>query len=68
MSRFQNNFEKNGKTFELAWGYDRPLSEYFIQLYDVNPSDDDYEDEDDLTPIKKPSMMKKKAEVEEIDV
>lgn len=37
MSRF--TFEKNNKL--VAYGYDRPLSTYFIQVYDLSVEDKD---------------------------
>lgn len=41
MSRFSHKIEKNGKEYEVAYGYDRPLSEYFIQVFDPSIEDED---------------------------
>lgn len=46
MSRFSFlNLEKEpGKIYEVAYGYDRPLQEYFIQVFDINAPDTDDDD------------------------
>jgi len=46
MSRFTCKTIKDGKEYEIAYGFDRPLGEYFIQVYD--PSKNEEENEDGL--------------------
>ena len=46
MSRFTflNNWKENGKILEVAYGFDRPLQEYFIQVFDTTAPDTDDDD------------------------
>lgn len=42
MSRHTHVLIKGSKRYEVVCGFDRPLHEYFIQVWDIeNPSDDD---------------------------
>lgn len=36
MSRHTHRVERNGVLYEVACGYDKPLQEYFLQVYDLN--------------------------------
>jgi hypothetical protein len=42
--RFVNDKKEPGKLYEVAYGYDRPLQEYFIQVFDINAKDTDEDD------------------------
>lgn len=41
MSRYSHKIVKKGKTYTVAYGYDRPLSEYFLQVFDESKEKDD---------------------------
>ena len=41
MSRHTHTVTKEGKTFQVAYGYDRPLQEYFLQVEDLSKDEDD---------------------------
>ena len=40
MSRYSRNILVDNVPHSLAWGFDRPLSEYFIQLFDESDTED----------------------------
>lgn len=41
MSRYRHVVERDGVSYEVAYGYDRPLSEYFLQVFTLNGEDED---------------------------
>ena len=41
MSRYTHKINLEGKTLEVAYGYDRPLTEYFIQVFDTEIENED---------------------------
>jgi len=41
MSRYTLRVIKDGKEYEVAYGYDRPLMEYFIQVFDNTMPEDE---------------------------
>jgi len=41
MSRYSFKTTVDDKTLEVAYGYDRPLQEYFIQVFNYEISDED---------------------------
>lgn len=45
MSRILFSTVVHGKTFPIVLGWDRPLSQCFLSVSDVNLDDEDYEDE-----------------------
>lgn len=40
MSRYVKTTTKNHIEYEVAWGYDRPLQEYFLQVFRPDKRDD----------------------------
>ena len=50
MSRYSfiNKIKEPGKKYEVAYGFDRPLQEYFLQVFDLNvPEAGNNNDDDD---------------------
>ena len=41
MSRYTVKTVKDGKEYEVAYGFDRPLQEYFLQVFDNSREEDD---------------------------
>ena len=41
MSRYALLVKKDKKIYSVAYGYDRPLLEYFIQVFDTSIADED---------------------------
>ena len=41
MSRYSFKTVKNDKIYSVAYGYDRPLQEYFIQVFDNTMPEDE---------------------------
>lgn len=41
MSRYSHTVTVEGKDYTVSYGYDRPLSEYFLQVEDCGAEDDD---------------------------
>lgn len=46
MSRYSKIIQRDNKNIEVAWGYDEPLREYFLQEFH---DEDDLEDEEEET-------------------
>jgi hypothetical protein len=46
--RFVNTTKEPGKRYEVAYGFDRPMQEYFLQVFDLNvPEAGNNNDDDD---------------------
>jgi len=43
MSRYTSTITKENKQYEVAFGYDVPLSEYFLQVFDLSKVTEDDE-------------------------
>jgi len=41
MSRHAHVHKKEGKIYSVAYGFDRPLSEYFLQVFDPSMPEDE---------------------------